>query len=238
MARRATAADRIVEDDTLYAEPVSGDDTDPDTDGDTGGGSATTDSGDAATGDRGFGFFPDGRPRKRKPRSTAGKTPQRDTSSVHTRAQVRGLSKSIALSSQAAFDAIAGIRTMTLGFVPDLVSPTGYLMKPDGTPMGAGEVWKLDAKDAQELGAAWAEVIALYVPPELVERGAVLSTALVTLGMVVGTRMFADIQMQAAIKQLTMIRQEGIPHTPSNMAPNGVAPFPQATEPFVQERAE
>lgn len=214
MARRTATIEST--DEQLYIPPIAdGPDTAPDTDTDSGSGSAAADSG--STTDAPYGYFPDGRPRKRAARTANRTKTERISQTVHSAAQTRGIAKAISVSAQSAFNAIATVRTMQLGYMPDPTSMTGFLFKVvDGNqvPVGAGDCWKLDPKDANDLGKAWAEVVALYCPPELVERSSVIATAVVTTGMILATRVYADIQTQALLHQMQQIRAEGVAQMP------------------------
>lgn len=238
-ATRATVETVGGEDEQLYVNPFS---TTEENSGSGGGGSDTDTGSDTAesgaTGESApYGYLPNGQPRKRRPRQRTSQTEYAATEVPNaSRAQLKGLSKAIGLTAQGAFNAIAQVRTMTLGFVPDPTTPNGFITKPDGTPLGAGECWKLDTKDANELGQAWAEVAALYAPPELLTRTATVSAAVTTTAMIVATRLFADVQTQALIKQVNMMRAEGVPLPGTQASPNGAVSYTGMD--FSQQTAE
>lgn len=220
MAR--TAAARVnLDGDSLYTTLPGDADADapPDGGGDyrsaDAGGGAPDSAGDAS------GDAPAPRPRRtRKPRAAQ---PEPAAPPVHSRAQIRGVAKSISLSADFAFRGVATIRAMQWGVIP-VNTPDGMQLIP------AGQHWLLDPKEAQQLGEAWAEVVALYAPPELVERGAVLSTALFSTGSILASRLLVDAQMAAQLKAMRLRQEEGIGEMPPNIAayPNSAPPPPPA----------
>jgi hypothetical protein len=161
------------------------------------------------------------KPRKpRQPRATAAE-PLVSAPPQHTRAQVRGLAKSIGLTADGLFRIPCTIRTIQWGLMPDQNGMP--IMKPDGDPMTAGEHWMLTNDEAADIGRAWAEVVALYAPPEWVERGGAVSAAVTVTGLALANRVFADMQVSNHIKAANMRRQEGLPMQP---APNAPIPNP------------